>query len=305
MYRRFPIDLLPLLRCFHDRGELVFDAGSAENGTVRCTTCSRHYPISDGVLSFLEPDKLNPISATEMRVRDGDTDGYDKFIESLGPESTAEIQPMLAALQPLSGATVLELGCGTGRYTIPIVRDCRSLVGVDFSMESLRALSRKLPESAHVALVQADITRLCVASEAFDRVTSTLVSNLPTDDARAAMYRLAKLGLTAGGCFVFSTHNYGIREWLRREPIEGNYTDSYAVYRRLFRPKQILSEANEYFGDVRCRRIAIIPPLARKVGIPIYAFSRFAESVPGLNEFASLLLFTAAGARRPALENQS
>ncbi len=308
MYGRFPVELLELLRCFHGRGRLVAAGRETRisEGILRCECCGRDHRISGGILSLLDESSLDSESANEMRIRDRGAQGDDSPVADLGAMDAAETVPTLAELQPSDAAAVLELGCGTGRYTLPISGRCGLLLAVDFSRDSLVALARKLPDDPRIGLVQADVTRLLTAAGAFDRILSTLVSNLPTDAHRAAMYLLGARALRKGGRFVFSTHNYGVREVLRRAPIEGPYSSAYPVYRRLFSPAEIVSESSRYFRRVRCRPVQIVLPFTRAGWFPIVSFSRAAERVPGLNRFARILLFTAEDpvSSRPAAADE-
>lgn len=291
-YRRFPAALLPLVRCFHGGGTLAA-AGDVEDGSARCSCCGRDYPIAQGILSLLDAKALDGESANEMRVRDQDG-GFDARHGARGGMDEAERVPTLQQLAPLEGATVLDLGCGTGRYTLPLLEKCKALIGADFSRGLLRALAAKLADDPRVGLVQADVTRFAVAPGAFDRILSTLVSNLPTGAHREAMYKLAARALAPEGRFVFSTHNYGLRERLKREPVEGPYNREYPVYRRLFTPDEILRESAPHFRRVQFRPAQIVPPLTRYTPrFPFVQFSAFAEHVPLLNRLASILVFTA------------
>lgn len=247
----------------------------------------------------MDPERpLHADTATEMQVRDARTAGYDARMQRLGAANQAEMIPTLSELQRLAGASVLELGCGTGRYTVPVLRECRTLVAVDVSLESLRVLAGKLPDDREVGLVQADIGCFVTAGQVFDRVLSTLVSNLPTASHRDAMYRLAARAMTSNGKFVFSTHHYGAWEWLLREPVEANYGPEFPVYRRLFRADEIVQEARSQFGRVNARYVQIVAPWPWRIELPVVALSRIAERVPGLNRLAKILLFTAEQPRR-------
>jgi SAM-dependent methyltransferase len=296
MYTQFAVDLLRLLRCPHGSGRLVAtsDERAIVDGVVRCECCAREYRVSQGILSLVDASALHPEGANEMGIRDRDTAGYDAEIARIGKVDDAETIPTMQELGPLGSTTVLELGCGTGRYTLRMLPECGALLATDFSLGSLLALARKLPDGdPRIGLVQADITRLTIAEHAFDRVLSTLVSNLPSAVQREAMYRLAARAVSDGGRFVFSTHNYGPRERLYRAPVEGPYHPDYPVFRRLFTPREILSEAGPHFARVKCRHVQIALPLTRRFPFPIVAFSRMAERVPGLRRLAGILLFSA------------
>lgn len=308
MERGFPAELLRLIRCAADDGTL--DTGpqpaSIVNGTARCSHCGRGYPIDNGILRLLEGWVPDPESAHEARLRDSIASNGD-YVEQFRANQAdqrfdqMEMGPTLAALGPLHDAVVLELGAGTGRYTVELARESRALLAIDFSARSLERLATKLSApglqgGARVGLVQADITRLRLASHAFDRILSTLVSNLPTRGHRTAMYRLAAGSLRGDGSFVFSAHHYGLRQRVRREPIDGRYSED-GIYRRLSSRREILRELGVFFRQASCHPIQIVFPFTfRWPRFPMEAVSRLAERSPLLGQLGFLLLATA---RRP------
>src|SRR5215510_534324 len=64
----------------------------------------------------------------------------------LAPDMPNDV-PFYVTRLPSPGAHVLELGCGTGRVTVPLAQHCASLYGVDHSEAMLRICRAKL-ESA-------------------------------------------------------------------------------------------------------------------------------------------------------------
>jgi len=232
-------------------------------------------------------------------MRETAADGYDEEMGRVRQFDLMEKLPTLAAVEPLRGKVVLELGCGTGRYTEDLAQASKAVLAVDFSAESLRVLAAKLGAVDNVGLVQADVTRLALAGGAFDRAVSTLVSNLPTRAHREAMYRLVAEALHDEGSFLFSTHHYGLRERLRRVPQDGRYTPG-GIYRRLFTRAEIGDELVPYFAARRSRPIQIALPLTTRLGLPLIPMSRVLERVPLLNRFGELLLVTARRPLRPA-----
>src|SRR5256885_17206768 len=54
-----------------------------------------------------------------------------------------EMRPTMAALAPLRDRVVLELGAGTGRYTVELASESRAVLAVHFSAHSLETLGTK------------------------------------------------------------------------------------------------------------------------------------------------------------------
>ncbi len=83
---------------------------------------------------------------------------------------------------------VLELGCGTGRVSVPVARQTRSFVGLDRSGAMLARARRRFRRASlsapRAALVQGDIRRLSFGTGAFDLVIAPygVVQSLLTDE---------------------------------------------------------------------------------------------------------------------------
>jgi ubiquinone/menaquinone biosynthesis C-methylase UbiE len=101
---------------------------------------------------------------------------------------------------------VLELGCGTGRISLPLARAGVELVGVDRSAPMLRRAGdqmRSLPSARRARLVRGDIRRLPFADAAFATVLAPygiLQSLTRAGDLRAALASAARV-VRPGGTF--------------------------------------------------------------------------------------------------------
>jgi SAM-dependent methyltransferase len=109
---------------------------------------------------------------------------------------------------------VLDIGCGTGRYTIRIAhRLSRSVVGVDLAAGMLAKASEKSKVGSELGLVRGDAQRLPFMDGSFDAATLILVVHHIEDlDAMASsIYRV----LSPGGRVLFMTRDH--------DEIEGSY----------------------------------------------------------------------------------
>ena len=203
--------------------------------------------------------------------------------------SRMEIIPMLKSMTPLSGATVLELGCGKGRFTTLMAQNRATIIALDFSLAVLQRLATRIQPHWRIGLVQADCTKPVAAPRRFDRVLSTLVSNLPTAQHRRAMFQVVAQALKHDGKFIFGAHHHGLRERLRKVPQAGQYADS-GIFRYLFRRREIVAECAPRFGRVRCRPIQVLLPMTNRLGIDSVTLSRLAERVPLVNQCGELLM---------------
>src|SRR6266702_2238180 len=152
----FPRHFLALLRCSHDAGPLIL-AAELQSGAVglvqarlRCAVCDAEYRIEDGIANMMS-DPLTSEEQYEMAIRDSQhsslppcgfvppASGWRSKMSDL-----LEIPHHLSELQP-KACTVLEIGCGDGRFTMLMAQMGASVLAVDFSVDSLRTLASWLP----------------------------------------------------------------------------------------------------------------------------------------------------------------
>lgn len=270
MQSGFPLDLLPYLRCPMDSGRLeAADASMsfAVAGRVRCQACGTIYLIADGILSLLLTDHLHPESAREMALRDGKNAAILGGARSEWSSHIAddlEVGPTLDAVGPTAGLVVLELGCGAGRYTLALARHAAAVVAVDFSRAGLLLLRGKLAADACVALVQADVTKPHAAPRRFDRVLSTLHSNLPDAGHRIASIAHVAQSLNRGGRAVISMHHFCGRDRLAGVNASGRYPDS-GIFRYYMTRAEAVRESAPFFARVRFAHISASIPGLRSV----------------------------------------
>ena len=110
-----------------------------------------------------------------------------------------------------SRGTVLELGCGTGRVTVPIAEARVDIVGLDLSEAMLAAARRKtkgLPAgSGSVTLVQGDMADFTLADEkrfGLAIIPFRGILHLLTVDAQVRALQSIKRHLEPGGRLVFN-----------------------------------------------------------------------------------------------------
>lgn len=303
MLSGFPISLIDKLCCTRDGAALELrqncqlseDGSSVRHGIVRCHDCNTVFPIDDGILNMLNDVVLDRESKHEQQLRNEHAIRSINVAEPAWWENEQNYIEMLPTLETLSVSqdkTILELGCGDGRYTVLLADKCQWILAVDFSLGSLRILKHRLKETRNVALVLGDITTMKVSSGSFDRVLSTLVSNLPSREHRNAMYRLAANALRPNGRFVFSTHNHGFWQWVHGEEKSGRYKPGH-IYRYNFSVSECKAEIRSYFEVIKARPIQIYIPFARRLGLPLVALSRFLERIPLINDLGTLILCSA------------
>lgn len=104
-----------------------------------------------------------------------------------------------------TGASVLDLGCGTGGHVVPLALRGYAMTGVDRSAAMIdRAAAKVAEEGVGADLVVGDI-RTVAFERVFDAVISmfAVVSYQLTDADAAAVFATARRHLRPGGVFVF------------------------------------------------------------------------------------------------------
>jgi SAM-dependent methyltransferase len=261
------------------------------SGEVHCESCGLTYLVRNGILSLLDPRQLHPVSLMEMQVRDARSEamleGRRQEWRSRFADET-EVRPTLEAVGAAPGMIVCEVGCGPGRYTLALAQKAAEVVAVDFSEAGLLVLKSKLDAEAPVALIQADVTVPYGARRAFDRMLSTLHSNLPSRDHRGQALRWMSDALRDSGRAVVSMHHYSTRDAIAGSAASGRYPDS-GIYRHFMTQQESQEELASWFGHVRHRFIAASVP-----GLPSTIVARAVARLPVLREGLSSLMLALA-----------
>ncbi|MBM3457545.1 MAG: methyltransferase domain-containing protein [Armatimonadetes bacterium] len=188
---------------------------------LECQQCGARYPLREGIPVLLAPapdveDRLALVDR-ERRQRDREADDYDR-LPGLRLMSPREIPATLNPLGLGRASRLLEVGCGTGRLTLPARRRGAQVLAVDHSLESLLRLRQKLAgaEAAGVQLVQAEAFRLPVRSGwATHGLAAQMLEHVPSPALRSRVLAELARALEAGGRAAVSA--YRTLPWLARE----------------------------------------------------------------------------------------
>jgi SAM-dependent methyltransferase len=78
---------------------------------------------------------------------------------------------ILDEVQPWLGRRILEVGCGTGNFTVPLAAAGHELVSIDIDAEYVKATARRTAGFPKVTIRHADVTDIdCALGEGFDSV---------------------------------------------------------------------------------------------------------------------------------------
>lgn len=104
----------------------------------------------------------------------------------------------------LEGSSVLEVGCGTGRFLPFMAEKGCNITGIDISEEMLKVARRRVDQSEHkkITLLQNDADEIPFRDHSFDIIYSILVINLIPDFKTA--FREINRVIKPGGLFIFS-----------------------------------------------------------------------------------------------------
>ncbi|HKW91674.1 MAG TPA: class I SAM-dependent methyltransferase [Methylomirabilota bacterium] len=133
---------------------------------------------------------------------------YEYLIERPGAGECAAMASTLSRRGVGAGASILDAGCGTGRYAVELARLGYRVTGIDRSAEML-ALARARPDSpAGVTYEVGDITAL-PGGRRFDAVLCRGVLNdLVDDEPRAAVFDAFARVTRPGGVLLLDARDW-------------------------------------------------------------------------------------------------
>jgi SAM-dependent methyltransferase len=327
---KFPKCFLSSLRCINDAGPLLLretadaDDTGITNGNLYCETCSRAYPIQDGILRLMA-GSLTEESQHEIELLN---QAYGSMPETFEPAAVGwrselndqvEIAPHLDGLQLRPGHNVLEIGCGDGRYTVLMSQLGGHVLAFDFCIAALKRTSKNLAVNSapttftvkpaagrgEVGLVQADVTTLNLAPRAFDRC----ISATPLDDRneRLRLFRVIAETLRDEGRYVCGVEYDDLYRRMFGLPVMRRYSPGGVLIEHLAMA-ELKRESGAYFGSLEMQLIRVHLPLVHKLPLWLSApLTKMAGSIPLIRQFAQIVMVTATrpirisaeAARRP------
>jgi ubiquinone/menaquinone biosynthesis C-methylase UbiE len=150
-------------------------------------------------------------------------DGYDRWSEVYDEDGNPlvflEESHVARILGNVTGLSILDVGCGTGRHAVRLAQSGAKVTGIDFSSGML-ARAKSKPGAEAVTFVEHDIAQpLPFETGSFDRVLSCLVLDHVVD-LRAFFAELRRVCRTDGFVVVPVMHPAMILKG-----IQGRFTD--------------------------------------------------------------------------------
>jgi ubiquinone/menaquinone biosynthesis C-methylase UbiE len=200
-------------------------------------------------------------------------------------------------IQPRGGLRLLDIGCGTGQSRRLYASHCASYLGLDLSLEALRAARRTIPD---VAWVRADARILPFASASFDVVAfSSVLHHIP--DYTLALREAHRVLRPGGWAFAFDPNLLHPAMALFRHPSSPFYlSQGVSPHERPLHPAALRRAfAAAGFSDVKQRCQSDIPyrrvaPKAINACLAIYNAADWMWERSGLGRWLGTFVVTAA-----------
>lgn len=209
---------------------------------------------------------------------DKEVEYFASFQDQYDPHQSAVISYFIDYLSEHSqGKQVLEIGCGTGMYTIPLLQAGYSVTGVDLSQLSLDECRKRADLAgvgSNLELICASGISLSVPAE-FDAVVGKHILHHVGDIEGTAgtCYRALK----KGGVAIFMEPNPLCPLWAvyitvnakRQWAIEKGIFDCFpGSLRKRFRAAGFDMAKSDYYGFIPASLVRIFPSLAKMNWLP-------------------------------------
>lgn len=174
----------------------------ARTESLACTDCSETVRVVDGVPRFpidIEEDTLT--TCFDVLSPLYETPVWFPVMYRLvgGPFAPLDDRPLLGDLLEAKGSTLLDVACGTGRFTRYIAKEAATAIGVDISDGMLETAARFAGREAleNVSFARMSVDNLYLQDDAFDCVACCWALHL-FPDRRAAVSEINRVLDTDG-----------------------------------------------------------------------------------------------------------
>lgn len=207
-------DMIKLLRCPVCKGEQLelhdrqHDGREVRSGVLKCQSCSREYPIIDGVaelLPELEKDTLQERQARDVKKRDWETERQRPYFNDspdapwVWPDFAANVEQGLSQVE-LEGKLVLDVGAATCWSTRMICERGAQAVALDVSTGMLLDGEAQFDTGLFFNRLAATMDNIPVVDETFDVVfaSATIHHTGALEGTFNELSRVTK----PGGCMI-------------------------------------------------------------------------------------------------------
>lgn len=179
-------------------------------GVLHCP-CGRLYPIVNSIPRFVDAENYASTFGFQWLVHPRtqlDHNTSDDRTGRLSNQSERLLRQLQITPESVNGLTILDAGCGTGRFAEVLSRWGARVVAVDLS-RAVEAARENLADHPNACVVQADLLSLPFAPETFDAIISIGVLH-HTPDCRKTFLSLIPF-LKPGGwiaIWVYSDHDH-------------------------------------------------------------------------------------------------
>ena len=168
----------------------------------------------------------------QNRLFDEWPDRYDEWFRT--PVGTLvkryESALLLDLLQPSPGETILDVGCGTGIFTLDVLKLGPSVVGLEISLPMLMRARQKTGDSPFRP-VTADMLSLPFANDVFDKTVSMTALEFVENahDAVRELFRVTRKGGTIVATTLNSLSPWAVRRKQKAE--QGHHLFKKMIFR--------------------------------------------------------------------------
>ncbi len=211
-------------------------------------------------------------------------DTYDARLSG-DPALKQESEALLSLIPSLKGKIVGDIGCGTGRYTLPLARtQAAEVIGIDLCAAMLARARRKAADAElPVKLARGDLLAALPLPDryldvALCALTLSFVSDLPK-----AFAELARTLSPGGALLISELHPHGLcaaRAESRAEFRKGHapylrFMDCDGAERRIAREPHLISHYLDAARNAGLTLERLVEPVSERVGIPLALALRF------------------------------
>jgi len=167
---------------------------------------------------------------------------YDQWFETPmgGLVREYESRLLLDMTRPARGERILDVGCGTGIFTLDLLKAGARVTGLELSRPMLRRAGRKT-SGLPFSMIQGDMRGLPFADRSFDKTVSVTAIEF-VEDARAAVAELFRVTRPEGSVVVACLNS--LSPWAKRRKAAAAEGHSIFQHARFRSPQEMASLAS-------------------------------------------------------------